>query len=259
MAINYQNSSLNLLYNGRCYEILKGNLKEIDNITINQLSKFLLLRKLITEESIDRELRDLLSKISDDLPVDYLLDDEYKNFDFFIVTKDSSKKIILPVLYGQYSFKSERMAAELQVDENLLSILKTYNKGFETDPDNQSIIHDIISFQRAIIKSSLMEELLIYNDLEAQVQNGTWLEEKNYKYYKDLKVQIMNLRSRNDLIQKLINNIQSSHYKKRSLCIIKKFYNGELSEFSSSIVQATDNNYDILKNTILDTEKIIKK
>lgn len=259
MSINYQNSSLCIIYEGKIFEILKGNLKDIDNFTKDELSKFSLLKKFILSNNMDRETSSLLSLINENLPNDYLLDDEYNSFNFFITTKSSSKAIILPVLYRQYSMESKDIIKELLLDENLLQVINTYSRKIETDPDNKNIIHDISKIQTELMKSNLDSELLVYDELEEKRKNGIWLEEDTYKYYQSLKNEILNRKNRDELVERFMKNIQQSHFKKRSLCIILKLYKNELSEFDASIAQAIDNEYGTLEAKLLEKTIRFKK
>ena len=257
MGINYQNSSLCLIYEGKCIEILKKNLKEIDGITKSEISKFDLLRCLISNNNLNVEVKHLLSKISEELPPSYLLDDEYNGFNFFITTKHSSKTIVLPVLYSQYKLDDKYIT--ISSEENLYQTLSLYNKKIETDPDNKNIIHDILRIQSDIMKGNLFDESLQYQELDEKMQNGMWLDDDTYRYYNNLNFKIRNIKSRDELLEKLLKNLEQTYYKKRSLFIIKKLHENELSEFNSLIALANNNEYGILLPELLEKTKSLRK
>lgn len=259
MSINYQTSSLCLIYEGKCIEILKGNLKDIDNITKKEVSKFDLLRELISNNSLDREVRHLLLKISEELPPSYLLDDEYNGFNFFITTKNLSKTIVLPILYNQYKLDNKDITKRQPSNENLYQILSLYNKKIETNPDNKNIIHDILRIQSDIMKGNLFDESLHYQELDEKKQNGMWLDDDTYRYYNNLKLKIRNIKSRDELLEKLLKNLEQTYYKKRSLFIIKKLRENELSEFNSLIALANNNEYEALLPELSEKTKSLRK
>lgn len=251
MNINYQTVTLNIVYKGKIIKLFSDTLKNIDDITRKQISKFALLKYLLNTTLISSNINVVLNSINEDIPDGLLHGDEYKAFDFFLTLKDNTKTICTPVMYNEYSLDRQAIYQELNESKNLIQILTMYVPYENGNINNIEIIDNIVYSERAISKKSVTsDELCILKDFEQSKTNGKWLNDKDYDYYKSLKSLLYSLNERNKSLNKLVSNLQGSYYKTRSLCVIRKYSNDELSRFDSTILTASDKTYDALEHVL---------
>lgn len=251
MNINCQTVTLHIVYKGKIIKLFSDSLKNIDDMTRKQISKFALLRYLLNSSLISSNIKEVLKNIDDDIPDGFLHGDEYKTFDFFLTLKDNTKTICIPVMYNEYSLDRQTIYQELNGNENLTQILTMYSPCESGNINNIGLIDKIIFTERSISKNNVTsDELFMLNDFEQRKINGKWLDDNDYAYYKSLKSLLYSLNERNMLLNKLVSNLQSSYYKIRVLCMIIKYSNNELSEFESTILTASDKSDDALERVL---------
>lgn len=251
MNINYQTVTLYIVSKGKIIKLFSDSLKNIDDITRKQISKFALLKYLLNSSLITNNISTVLDSINEDIPDGLLYGDEYKSFDFFLTLKDNTKTICIPIIYNEYSFDRESIYQELNGSNNLIQILNMYTPYEYGNVNNLEIIDKILYSERAISKNNVTsDELFMLEDFDQSKSNGKRLNDKDYDYYKSLKSLLYSINERSKLLNKLVSNLQSSYYKTRSLCMIKKYINDELSEFDSIILTASDKTYDALEHVL---------
>lgn len=248
MSTNYQKISLVLIYDGQPYEILTAPLTELDKLTSKHITKYQLLKYVKDNIEIDKNTSKIFENIIEKFEDEMLLDDEIKIFDFILVSKETEKsQKVFAVNYNDNDIKLS--AKDLECNQNLIKILKLYNEKIN-DNNIDSIIKQIEQEQKVIKESKILDEVCFFEILEKEKEQGKWLEENEYEYYKKLKTGLLSLKSRNKLISDFIISTQSKYSRARLLHMIKKYFSGELSKTSSSIIEAKTNNLNSLKDSI---------